>query len=324
MSVPVIDANCSDFTKKVGNVVLWTGVETVNWSLAQFSQASAFAHSLGIDTLCVKCQDGGTVWYASQGGLAAVQHAVESQGCGFLPYAYLYGDKFGDLSGEIAGLKTLMALNGVVQADMEAEWDGQVGWAQTLNAAMLPVPGFLSVSTWADPALQNWLGVIGALRPCVNSWTPQQYDTVLLNDEGQFPSGLCMAPGLNLPEAWPGANDPVSAAQTAKNRGHETVFLWEYQLAQQNPATVKAIVSIMKPASTTPAPTPTPTPAPTPDPLQAELDAANAEIASLKQQIATLQAQLGALQTQIAALQTHIAQDADAVAAIAALKVALG
>ena len=320
MSTPVIDPNCADFTKKVGNVVLWLGVETVNWSLAQFSQASAFAHGLGVDTLCVKCQDGGTVWYASQGGLAAVKQAVESHGCGFLPYAYLYGDKFGDLSGELAGLKTLMSLNGVVQADMEAEWNGQTGWAATMNSAMLPVPGLLSISTWADPANQNWLGVIAALRPCVNSWTPQEYDTSLVNSESQFPSGLCMAPGLNLPEAWPGPNDPVAAAKTAKSRGHETVFLWEYQLAQQNPTTVKDIVAVMKPAVATPPPPPPPPV----DPLQAELDAANAEITTLKAQVATLQQQIATQTTQIAALQLHVSQDANAVAAIAALKTALG
>lgn len=237
---------CADFTAAVGAVVVWTGVETVTWSLAQFTQASQAMHALGVDTLCVKCQDAGTLWYNSQGGISAVQRAVEAGGCKFLPFAYLYGNKYGDFNGEQAAFKTLFQYTGVAQADMEAEWDGQVAWATTMRNNMLPIPGMLSVSTWANPAQQNWSGVISALGPAVNSWTPQEYDNYLVGTENEWPTGECLAPGINLPEAWPGPNDPLAATQTAYNRGHRTVFLWEYQLAVANPNVVRSIVAIMK------------------------------------------------------------------------------
>ncbi|MBF6588910.1 MAG: hypothetical protein IVW57_00080 [Ktedonobacterales bacterium] len=239
-------------------VGMFLGAETVNWSLAQFTAAARLSKSLGCTEMAVKCADGSVVWYASQGGLAAVRNACLAGGLDMLPYQYSYGNKFGALGQEIAVCKQLMQLrpDGAAMVDMEVEWNGQVGWAQTWNAALAPVKGILYLTTWGNPATQGWSGVIAALRGRVNVWVPQEYDTVLVNDEGQYPSGLAMQPALNLPEAWPGPNDPVQAARTAMSRGHDGVWLWEYGLATGNHNVVQQIAAVVNPGGSTPPPPP--------------------------------------------------------------------
>jgi hypothetical protein len=265
-------------SKTVG---LFLGVETANWTLQQFTDAAAFAASLGCTVLAIKCQDGTTVWYDSQGGLGAVRAACQKGGLDMVPYAYCYGDKFGGLQGEIAGVKRLMQLRGVAMVDMEEEWDGQTGWASEFQTALLPVPGFLYLTTFANPATANWTGVIAAIRACVNSWVPQEYDNFLVGTESQFPSGLVMQPAINLPESWPGPNDPVAAAKTAIARGHDGVWLWELQLAKAAPDVVKAIATVLNPP-----------PPPPPPPVEAEEDEDIAGATADLTQIKTLVEQL--------------------------------
>jgi|GEM_PF-2778344 len=229
-------------------VGLFLGAETANWSLAQFTDAARLARSLGCTELAVKCADGSIVWYASQGGLSAVRAACLTGGLDMIPYLYSYGDKFGALSQEIAVCKELMQLrpDHAAMVDMEVEWDGHGDWAKVWKDAIEPVPNsILYLTTWANPAAQNWLDVIAAIRDCVNVWVPQEYDTSLVSDESQYPSGLHMQPALNLPESWPGPNDPVAAAKTAVGRGHDGVWLWEYGLAVSNENIVRQIAAVL-------------------------------------------------------------------------------
>ena len=297
-----------------GRVVLWVGNEAKEWTPAQFASEAEFARSLGIDSICVKVSDGGLKWYGDAAHLAEIRAAVLAKGCGFIPFIYCYGPKLGtqQIHDECTILAEMMSVCPVVQADMEAEWNGQVAAATLFESLMRPVSGLLSVSTWADPNQQNWQGVIRALAPCVNAWTPQQYTDWLAAQEvgGQLADmGLTIQPGIDLAPEF-GSDHVLSIASQAVARGHYTVYLWETATARNNPALVREVVAEMAklpalpplPTNTTnttatvasvteptpaPAPAPTaeptlaPTPTPTPEPNEPdepdESDAANTQ-----------------------------------------------
>lgn len=259
--------------RESGRVVLWIGTETKGWTIPQYVEAARFAHSLGVDCISPKVADGGVKWYGDAANLKAIRDAVLAEGVGFIPFSYLYGMKFGpaQIPAEADVLKDMMSVCPLVQADMEAEWNGQAGAAQTFADLMRPVPGLLSVSTWADPNQQDWQGVIHALAPAVNGWTPQQYTDWLAAQEpgGQLAGmGLTIQPGIDLRPEF-GTDHVMNIVQQAIAHGHRTVYLWEYQFAQSNPALVKQVVDAMRaafPSEPAPAPAPSPAPAPAPQP----------------------------------------------------------
>lgn len=268
-----MDANEAAMARESGRVVLWIGVEAKGWGVAQFVEAAKWAHAQGIDCISPKVADGGIKWYGDAANLKAIRDAVLAEGCGFIPFSYLYGMKFGpqQVHDEAAVLADMMSVCPLVQADMEAEWNNQAGAAQTLADLMRPVNGMLSVSTWADPNQQAWQGVIHALAPAVNGWTPQQYTDWLAAQEpgGQLAGmGLTIQPGIDLRPEF-GSDHVMSIVQQAISRGHRTVYLWEYQTAQANPALVTQVVDAMRTAFPTEPPAPTPTPAPAPSPAPA-------------------------------------------------------
>lgn len=256
--VPVaeaLDANCQQATNIVGRVVLFISVECQNWSPADFGQAARFARSLGIDTIAPKRADGSIRWYQNVTRFKQERAAVLAAGCGYLPWAYCYGPALvsqypTQIEDECAVLAEMMAANnGSVGADLEKEWDGQVAAAQKFSNLMLPVPGFLYLTTFANPYEQNWSNVVRALAPCVNAWVPQQYTNYLAGQEGQFTSlgQTCLQPALYLASDYSGTpNNAVANAQQAKAKGHGTVWLWYYRFAQDQQQLVKNIVSVMK------------------------------------------------------------------------------
>ncbi len=232
----------------LGTSPLFLGVETAIWSLAQFQTAARTAKTLGITALLVKIADGGNVWYANSGGWQKVLDTVKAEGIHALPYTYCYGNKFGAIQSEINILIAAMHYSGVVVADMEAEYNGQVSWAQTVCTALKPVSGVFGVTTWADPQLQNWHGVLSALAPCVNFWLPQVYSNYLASVyHAQFdPYGLPYYPVLNL-GTDAGPNDILAIARQANS---PIIGYWEY-------TAIGAYASIVKGAMahiTTPAP----------------------------------------------------------------------
>lgn len=259
-----MDTNQQATTQKVGRVVVFLGVETYSWQLQQFRDAARFVRSLGVDSLAVKCADGSGMWYGRIGGPAAVRSAILAEGCGCIPYMYGYGDKFGALQGEINVLKQLMAIgDGCVCLDVEAEYNGQVAWAERVCEAMRPVPGLLYVTSWADPDYQDWDGVTRALAACVNAWVPQQYTLWLAGQESELQrlGETNIEPAIMLTGDF-GPNDPLGIARTAHQHGHTTAWLWEYANIAGNPGLVRNIVAALGGAAPEPAPTPAPTPAP--------------------------------------------------------------
>lgn len=257
-----MDENQQETTKKIGRVVVFLGVETYSWSIAQFQQAARYVRSLGVDSLAVKMADGSGIWYGRIGGAAAVRSAILAEGCGCIPYAYGYGDKFGALQGEINVLQELMRIgDGCVCLDIEAEYNGQVGWAQRVCEEMRPVKGLLYLTSWADPDYQNWDGVTRALAPCVNAWVPQQYTIWLAGQESELVrlGETNIEPAIMLSSDF-GPNDPLGIARTAVQHGHSSVWLWEYANIAGNPGLVRNIVAAL--GGQAPEPSPAPAPAP--------------------------------------------------------------
>jgi hypothetical protein len=214
---------------RLGAMPLFLGVETQYWTLAQFQQATQAAKAIGVTSLLVKVADGTNEWYGGINGRQQVLNAVIQAGLPAIAYTYCYGDSFGGLQGEVALLASIMQQNGIVVADMETEFNGQVNWAAAVCNALRGVSGAFSVTTWADPNLQNWQGVLSALAPCTDFFLPQVYNNFLAGVyQAQYaPYGRPYYPILNLGDDF-GANDII---QIAKAANKSIVGFWEYQAA---------------------------------------------------------------------------------------------
>ncbi|HEX9036803.1 MAG TPA: LysM peptidoglycan-binding domain-containing protein [Ktedonobacterales bacterium] len=254
--------NCQQATALAGKVVLFIGVECARWSVMDFARAAKAARAMGVDTIAPKRLDGFIPWYATAAHLREERAAVLAEGCGYLPFAYCYGPRFGpqQIVEECKLLAQMMEANdGSVCADMETEWNGRAADAIHFATLMRPVPGFLYVTSWADPYQQNWSGVTRALAPCVNAWVPQQYNNWLAARESQLITlgASCIQPALDLTTEF-GANDPLAIARQARANGHTTIWLWEYQPALARQDYARQIAAVMGGSNPVPNPTPNP------------------------------------------------------------------
>lgn len=227
--------------KVTGQHLLFLGTSTLSWTTAQFQEAAQFAKAHNIDNLLVKAVDGTNWWYDGIAGYRAIRDAIKAEGVGCIPYVYSYGNTYGYLNGEIGVLQALLEEpENVVVADMEQEWNGQGTWASTLCKALQGKGAFL-VSTWADPNLQNWQGVIQALNPCISAYMPQQYDNYLASCWQQF-VGAPLQPTVDMTQDF-GANDPVSIASAAHTQGCTAISVWYYETAVANPALLDQVIA---------------------------------------------------------------------------------
>src|SRR5260370_3653875 len=233
--------SCQDVTKVTGEHLLFLGTSTAGWSIQQFQQAAQFAKAHGVDSLLVKVADGTSLWSGGIIGYRPVSDIIKSVGVGCIPYTYSYGNTYNSLDAEIGILQSFMAEDGIVCADMETEWNGQVSWASYLASKIHPTPGVFLVSTWADPNLQNWQSVLGALSPCVDAYMPQQYDDFLVSCWGQF-NGACLQPTLEMTQDV-GPNNVVVNAKVAHDRGSSAISIWHYGTAIQNPGLLDQILA---------------------------------------------------------------------------------
>lgn len=113
-------------------VGVYIGVESHNWSQAQFSQAANTLKSWGADYALVKCGEGGMpVWYGGLDGVAAVRKAFADQGLGCAPYWYCLPNGG---QAQIDACVTIAKLAGGIVLDCEDEFAGQdVALAALLN-----------------------------------------------------------------------------------------------------------------------------------------------------------------------------------------------
>lgn len=235
--------SCQDIAQKIGQHLLFLGVNTQGWGDAQFQEAAQFAKAHGIDSLLIKCADGGNWWYGGLGGYQRIRDLIKAVGVGVVPYTYSYGNTYNYLDGEIDILIALMQSDGVVCADMETEWNGQVGWAGHLTSRIQGQSGLFLVSTWADPSLQNWAGVIQSLNPCVDCYLPQQYSNYLAALWGQFGDNgaACLQPTVAIQGV--DTNDPVAIAKAAHDQGHTSLSIWYHDDATANPGLLDQILA---------------------------------------------------------------------------------
>lgn len=263
--------SAADFAKKVGGRVLFIGTEAYSWTQADFVTAAKNARAIGFDSISPKVADGGIKWYHNAATLHIIRNAVLEQGCGFLPFMYCYGPKFGDeqIKLEAAVAKEIASIcDNAVVLDLEAEWNGQDAAAQELANQFAGSNIDILLSTWADPVQQNWLGVVRALDPVVTAWGPQEYTSWLAMQEAQFTSlGISpdkIFPALDVADVFAGS-DPVAALYNVLSKGHKSIWVWEYQALAANGTVLRTLLSLLPKAATTinPAPAKTPTaPAP--------------------------------------------------------------
>lgn len=261
--------DCAEATAKCGRVVLFIGNECNGWQPADFANAARFARSLGVDTIAPKRANGNEKWYGNAANLRAERDAVLAVGCGYLPFIYSYGPKFGADQYQVESdtIREICSVNdGLCCIDMESEWNGHAAEAATF-ASLLQGAGTLWCSTWADPDQQDWQGVIQALAPVITVWGPQEYTRWLNAQEGQLTAlGVhCIHPELDLAASFDAGNDPLQEAKNCIARGDGSIWLWELQYAKGNPPLVHQIVSLFS-SSPSPAPPPVvppPPPAPT-------------------------------------------------------------
>jgi hypothetical protein len=237
---------------KGGPRVLFIGIESFNWNANQFVQAAQFAKQHGLTGVALKVAEGSNLWYSGYNGIAQHISDMEKQGIKVLPYCYSYAQY---VQAEIPIYIELMKRFGGVILDMESEYNGQVQAAEAINAALKPIPGYTYITTWADPDLQNWRGVMSALNPCTNAWIPQAYDNFLQSTMDTEFAGGNFYPAIDLSAEF-GANDAVGIARDAQSRKDQAIFIWEYQMAVSNPTLLANIVKAFPGQTSTPAPNP--------------------------------------------------------------------
>jgi hypothetical protein len=263
--------SAADLAKKAGRFVLFVGTEAYTWTMADYVTAAKNARAFGFDTISPKVADGGIKWYHNAAHLQAIRNAVLSQGCGFLPFQYLYGPKFGDeqikLEANVAK-EIASVCDNMVCLDLEAEWNGADAAAQELANQFAGSNIDIILSTWADPIQQNWLGVVRALDPIVAAWGPQEYTSWLATQETQFTNlGINtnkLFPALDVVDVFAGSN-PLDAIHNVLSKAHPSIWVWEYQSLFANATVLKTLISLLPKAPTVTSPaTPKPSTVPVP------------------------------------------------------------
>jgi hypothetical protein len=257
-----------DLAKKIGSKVLFIGTEAYQWQVADYVKAAQNARKLGFDTISPKAADGQIKWYKTPANFTAIRNAVLAQGCGFLPFHYIYGPRFGDgqVRAEAAVAKEIASLcDGLVCLDMEVEWNGKVDAAKLLAKELAGTSYDFIISTWADPVQQNWMGVLKALDPVASAWGPQEYTTWLSGQEDQFrQAGINtdkIFPSIDVADSYTGM-DPLQSILAAVSRGHRSIWIWEYNAVMTKVALVQSMISAVL---TPPAPVTQPVALPHPE-----------------------------------------------------------
>lgn len=237
--------NETDIMKKVGRVLLFCGTETSEYTYGQWANVALFARQHQIDSVLVKVLDGTNRWYGGVENAKSIQQLFLSNGVGFIPYGYFYGNTFDALTMELGMCKEYLEMFGYMCMDMEEEYNGEPGWCQAVHDTFVAHQGILLCSTWADPTLQNWTGNLAILHDTFDAFMPQEYTNYLDSTEYQLSQqGITnMIPTVYLGSDLPD-NDPVKIAHDIYARGHDSISLWYDGFAINNTAAVDAIVHL--------------------------------------------------------------------------------
>lgn len=234
--------NIQDIVSRVGRVLLFVGVQSQQYKDFDWQDLAEWCKEQRIDTLLVKVADGNSVWYQDD-TIKFIHQVCFDHGIGFIPYLYCYGNTYGGIDGEIGIVHKYLSMCQYCVCDMEVEWNGRTDWANHFASQFEQHNGILLLSTWADPALQNWVGVLSSLSSCFDAVLPQEYSLYLQGTEGQVSAifGDRIIPTIDM------QNNARDIANTAKDRGHESISIWYDKSAQSDTSTVQYIVNLFKP-----------------------------------------------------------------------------
>jgi hypothetical protein len=252
----VYTMTCQDDASVVGPVALFLGVETDNWSPSNFVDAANFAKKHGIDGLIVKVSEvtstAGDIWYGGLDGVKAVKQAIEGTGVKFLPYMFLWGDKWQRLASEVSIADILMTEFGRLCLDMEGStWSNpqSVNWADAFNATLAHLNGKLFVSLPANPVSAGQLAAFQALAPSIDVYAPMAYSNSLeadwLPQLHSINSQACIQPTLDLSAEF-GPNDPAAIAADFRNNNCYGMSIWEMGFAMSNPTMLDNVIAAFK------------------------------------------------------------------------------
>lgn len=253
-------------SSKIGKKILYIGTEAYSWSVTDFAKAARNARAMGFDTISPKRLDGTIKWYYTKDHLLLERNAVLSEGVGYLPFAYSYAPRFNTVGAEVAAWQEIASVNdGLVVVDVEAEWNGQTGYANQLVDALQGFSGDIIATTWGDPKEQSWMDVLSILNPVISAWSPQQYtDWLIAQEQAEWAAELTkLFPSLDMTGEFGGATHPIENAKAAYNNAHPTIFVWEYAAALTNPQLITGILTFFGANVPNVNPTPIPNP-PTP------------------------------------------------------------
>lgn len=230
-----------DMQKLFGKAILFVFPD-VGWSVQKFVETATWARGLGFDTISPKIGEGTQAWYTVD-AVKQQRAAVLAAGVGYAPFWYSVGPKFGIVTAECKMMQQYGTANGgVLISDMEVEWNGQVQAAKLFNELMRPWPGVLGVTTWADPAYQNWDSVIAEIAPCTNLWIPQRYDNWLAS-QVLPPEASIVQPAVDLSQEF-GPNNVTSQVLRIAAAGG-SAWLWDNAFAADNPGLARQLTSIL-------------------------------------------------------------------------------
>lgn len=235
----------SEITTQLGKVILFCGTETWNYTTSQWNNIATFCRAHKIDSVLVKVNDGGIWWYGGLRPIADIRNIFRNMGVGFIPYGYFYGNKYGAVNSEINIVQQCLTTFGYMCMDMEVEYDNDSVDAKLVASQLSQHQGLLLCSTWADPQLQNWVGILDILRGTFDAFMPQEYTNYLDSTEYQLSQeGIVnMIPTVYLGKDLVN-NNPYQIAVDIRNRGHSSISLWYDEFAQVNPTLVDQIVAL--------------------------------------------------------------------------------
>lgn len=249
----------SDANAMSGAVILYINqAESRNATPELIRAWCEFAESIGADTISPKVGEGGACWFSFD-EIRAFRAAALAAGRGYLPFWYSRGDL--DIAAEARELAALMRANGNqgISIDMEDTWNGKASLASEYAALLRPIAeaGPIYISTWADPAEQDWDAVAAALAPVIACFCPQQYSDWLAWASGQewHVDPARLQPQLDLTEGEFGADNAVAIATAARAAGHRAIWLWEHAAAAAHPALARQVVSAFRDIPPPPPPT---------------------------------------------------------------------
>jgi hypothetical protein len=251
---------CQDTANVSGHVSLFLGIETYNWTIGQFLEAAHFAKNHGISSLFIKVSEvgsaAGSYWYGGLQGFDLLYQEIQKV-INVIPYAFVYGNFYGNLQQEIAVATTFLTKYGKYCLDMEQSYWSQPDsalWAKTFNDTLKPIPGTLWVSCPSNPIESGQLPFLQAIDQAANALMPMAYSDYLSSTYfSDFQALGCIEPTFDLSNEF-GANNVVANIQKAKDAGILAISLWEYNFAVADTKLLDQCVSTFK-GSSTPMPT---------------------------------------------------------------------